>query len=191
VVVGDRGLPIISGLDPYDVGEPSVSADGRFFAYQEATQTDAQNRSILTIHIVDLDSGRDIALPVNAIRLAGNSRGLRFSPDGSALVAYGVDTWPDASRKASAKMLVFATADGRLLSTIDVGDQSYNAVAPVGWTGAHTLAYTVNTTTRLGDFTNSPSMAHTLDVLTGERHDLPAGFGQLVAVLDAGPAHNP
>jgi hypothetical protein len=73
--------------------------------------------------------------------------------------------------------------DSYSLASFNLGDSSYNNVSPVGWVGGHTLVYTITITNVLGNFTNGNQSAHSLDVMSGESHDLPAGLGQLIAVL--------
>jgi hypothetical protein len=182
-ISGITQLPIQAGLDSFDTFETAVSADGRLLAYQENSKVSAQNVAIYTSRIADIGTGRDTSIADTSIAAYGNSRGLRFSPDGTALLVYGISA-PALGPPQESRLALYATSDGHKLDSINVGDSSYNNIAPVGWIGGHTLVYTTTTTNVLGNFTNGDQSAHTLDALTGERHDLPAGLGQLIAVLN-------
>jgi hypothetical protein len=184
VVVGTPDLPLTAGVDSYDCGDAALSQDGTEFAYTEGNSADSSNRAILRVHIARIGSTQDVVAPDNAIRMLGQENGLSFSPDGTALVGYGEDAWPGASNKTNARLVAFATADGHPLTNLDLGDVSYNMVQPVGWVGPHTLAYTVTSTTVLGDFTKGTQTAYLLDVVSGAKTPLPGGWGQLVAVLN-------
>jgi hypothetical protein len=184
VIVGVPNLPLAAGVDAYDAADPALSRDGSVFAYMEANSADSSNHAILRVHIAKVGSAQDIVAPDNAIRILGQEGGLSFSPDGATVVGYGEDAWPDASGTTDARLVAFATADGRTLTDLDLGDASYNMAQPVGWVGPHTLAYTVTSTNLLGDFTNGTQTAYLLDVVGGAQTQLPAGWGQLVAVLN-------
>jgi hypothetical protein len=182
-VLGITQLPIQTGLDSFDAFEPAVSADGRLLAYQENSKVTAQDVAIYTSHVADIGSGRDTQIADTSIEPYGNSRGLRFSPDGGAVLVYGISA-PALGSPEESRLALYATSDGHTLDSIDVGDSSYSNIEPVGWIGGHTLVYTTTTTNVPGNFTNGSQSAHTLDLLTGERHDLPSDLGQLVAVLN-------
>jgi len=179
-VVSIRHVPVANGVDPYDALEPALSNDGRLLACEEGTTPDAQGNADYRTHMVDLASGHDTVIDHMPLAVSIDSRGLRLSPDGSVLVAYGY-TWPSTGQ--SFTMTAFATANGHLLSRIDAGNALNNSIEPVGWIGNHTLAYTTNTSAT-GNFNGSTSVAHTFDAISGERYDLPAGVGLLVAVLN-------
>jgi hypothetical protein len=183
VVVGIHNLPLDPGVDSYDAYDPALSPDGKVFAYIENTLADGNQRAIFRTHIAEVGSGRDTIAGDTSVRLMDREHCLRFSPDGTALVAYGQDAWPDATGKANAKLVAFASVDGHVLSRVEAGDAQYNQITPVGWTAPHTLAYIVATATIAGDFADPQSSAFTLDVASGRRTALPGGFGELVAVL--------
>ena len=182
-VTGIRQVPVAKGVDPYDAAKAALSVDGRFLAYEEGTTSDAQQRAVNKIHIVDLTNGNDVVIVNVPITVSNNSRGLRFSPDGKAVIAYGYSWPPNPNNQQDAIMGAFATADGRALSLSDVGSPLDYNIEPMGWVGEHTLAYTTNTSPN-GNFDGSNSAAHTLDVFTNVRSDLPTGLGLLVAVLN-------
>jgi hypothetical protein len=179
-VTSIRQLPIQAKVDPFDAFEPAISADGRLLAYQENVNANAQNVAIYTTHVVDLTSGQNIALIDRSIQCTGNSRGLRFSPDGTSLMAYG-SLAPEFGSGESL-MALFDTSDGHLLWRQNVGSTLANQITPVGWIGGHTLVYEAATTAVPGNFTAGNFTAHSVDALTGKSIDLTIG-GQLVAVL--------
>jgi hypothetical protein len=174
-------LPTPTGLDPWDILEPAVSSNGRFLAYQENLKADSNNTAIYRTHIVDLVTGKDMPLADTSIEGVGNSRALRFSPDGTTLLLYGISApqvFPQHSR-----LTVFATSDGHVTQNFDVGDSLHNLIQPVGWIDGHELVYTTTTTTLLGNFTNGNEDGYVLDLASGSQLDLPTGLGRLVAVL--------
>ena len=178
-----KQLPLFpSGLNADDVFEPALSTDGRLLAYQENSKADPQNVAIYTTHVVDIETGRDLTISDTSTQLIGNSRGLRFAPDGSALVAYGISAGPSIPQHS--KLSVFATSDGHSLFNDDVGDGEFSNVQPAGWVGDHTPVITTTTTTVPGNFTNGTQAASLVDVSAGQQFSLPYGFGELVAVLN-------
>ncbi len=181
MVIGAPNLPLAEGVDSYDTTDQSLSVDGTLFAYQEQTTHDAQNKGIVKTHIAVVGSGLDTVAADTTLRTMSLGSGLRFSPDGSALVALGEDAWPTGG-KVNTRMLAFATSDGHVLSKVGFGDAANNMIQAVGWTGPHTLAYVLYTTTDPGSFSVPPT-GFTVDVATGARSALPTSLGSLVAVL--------
>ena len=186
VVVGIPDLPLASGLDAYDGYSPALSADASRFAYVE-NATSRNGYAVLRVHIADVTTRADAVSPDNAIRVLGQQASLSFSPDGSYLVAYGQDAWPDASGKTTAKLVVFDAATAAPARTVDVGDATFNMIQVIGWTGPHTIAYAVTDTSQPGYFIGGRETDYVLDVATGTRQTLPSGIGSLVGVLNPSP----
>ena len=161
----------------FGFGPIAMSPQGRLFAFQ-GYGLGSQGQ---TTQLVDLVKNAKVALPDISVA-AYRDLGLSFSPDGAALAVHGCRFVAVAATEAQCKLLLFATTDGHLTASMDASSLNPSCgcnlptLQPVGWFGTHSLAY-------VSILQWGGVIPHALDVLTGERQDLPTGLGNLVGVL--------
>lgn len=160
------------GTVPFTASSPALSPDGRLLAFQTA-----QNPSATT-HLVDTATGKETTMADQTVSALG-AVPARFAPDGSALVVYGVG----GGGTGDAVMIAFSTQNEQVIARLDVGGTFNNQIVAVGWVGAHTLAYVTNQSAGGGTFDSNSSVAHTIDLASGDTHDLRNPYGGLVSVL--------
>ncbi len=153
-----------------------VSPDGGLVIYQStATANGAQ---VFTTHVYHVVDGRDVTVPARAgIAFTGGANSVFFSPDNGYAALLG------GGASGGQKMVVVSTATGTTVKTVGVSDPSRENVTPMGWTSGGALVYVTIAATLPGSFNPENGVTHSLDPVTGQVHDYPANFGELIAVL--------